>query len=101
MRLPRFRYSLRTLLIVVAIAAVGCWWLRGQYLIVQARQEFRQNQSKVQFAYPGGLVGGVPAPDTSIPWCRRLMGDEAVAYVHIWAHDESVIAKAKELFPEA
>jgi hypothetical protein len=91
------RFSLRTALLLVTVAAV---WLGWTVMRVRGRQTAiaQTNRFAVRFADP--LPPGMPHP--TIPWLRELMGDRAVLVV--WLHKGGKQADyeyAKRLFPEA
>jgi hypothetical protein len=99
----RFRFSLRTMFVVVT---VGCIWLGWQVYLVQKRKALLQ----LSESSGGGWTArdaiyspdGVPEPlITDISWYRKLLGDHAVAYILLQAATESELIAARSLFPEA
>jgi hypothetical protein len=98
--IPRFQFSLRTLLIGVAVLSIPCAYVGWQYKIVRERKAWRA-------ANPDYLFSGSdlwprvgwrnPAADPSL--IRRWLGDEAVET--IWAPTRSVGEAAEKHFPEA
>jgi hypothetical protein len=95
--MPRFQFRLRTLLIVVTLAAVGSWYVVGQWQLVQARANFLRDHTSIWWA----LFNPGP-PRYEISWLRRLMGDKTISSIDVqeWATDDEVKA-AKRLFDEA
>jgi hypothetical protein len=95
----RFRWSLRTMFVVVTVFAV---WLGWHFSDIHQRQVMR-NLIK---ANKGAVVvdprdDGNPSPD--IPKWRRLLGDEgAVDFIALpdTSSDEQV-SQVRRLFPEA
>jgi hypothetical protein len=82
-----FRFSLRTLLVAMAVA---CLWLGRQVNLVHERRALLASLAIVADArfdprrtvfIPGGVVefaGDLERPGVSIPWYRKLLGDETV-----------------------
>ncbi len=100
-----FSIRLRTLMFLVTIL---CIWLALQLNQVRERQRARRELSgQFEFttaeSYAAMYVSTPPEPVASIPWSRRLFGDEAVQ--QIWySHGEptpETIARAARIFPEA
>ena len=98
-----FRFSLRTMLVVVAL--VGCW-LGWERHIVNGRAAVRQAIEKAGGTfYTGDFVPGpVPRPPERRPkpssWIRRQLGDKSVGLINL--HNERWDVKTvKSWFPEA
>ena len=96
MTLPRFQFSLRTLLIVVTLLAVPCAYVGWQAKIV------RDREAALAASLPVRTATGMREPPTDIPWMRRLLGDKQYAefVLQDYATDESV-AMLRLAFPEA
>jgi hypothetical protein len=101
-----YQFSLRTLLIGVALLGVLCAWLGLQERTVRARQAWLM-------AHPQDCPAGklrvilcesdyAPSPSDRPSFIRRWLGDEARDT--IWVErdaPESVARSARELFPES
>jgi hypothetical protein len=73
-RLRWFQFSLRTLLIVVTLAAIACSWFG-----VKLQQKRREREVAAEIEKSGGFVfWSEPAgPD----WLRKMLGDELLVHV--------------------
>ncbi|SRR5260221_3909762 len=86
---PRFRFRLRTLMIVVpllavvSLLAVGVWWLSIQEAIVWNRKQVYQWVVDHRGYYTPD--GGFPTdPAVERPsYIRRLFGDQIVVEIHL------------------
>ena len=104
---PWFRFSLRTMLIVVTAL---CCWLAWESSVVQRRKavmrEF-QATAAVHFTTADDMAKWWPANAppmkiAKVPWVRRVLGDVAVQ--EIWYHQpppEADLTRLKSTFPEA
>jgi hypothetical protein len=111
-RRRRFQFSLRTLLIGVALLS-----LLSTISVNVAREEARANERKSfrrdhpQFGFVPTGDPGVSVPDPpEVSWIRRAFGDQAIKLIvtgepqkYFLSGDRlpGEIQKAKELFPEA
>ena len=104
MKLPRFQFRLRTLMIVVTLLAALCGYVAWQASIVRERQE---EIRKITDA--GGTVGfydvvtgPLPTEVRTVPILRRWFGDRAVLSVLFkkGATNEER-HRIREIFPEA
>jgi len=111
---PWFRFSLRTLFIVVT---VFCCWLGWQANIVRERKLLLQSlidDSRLSFdplhtsfgpgntaiEFEGSITFNRNPP--SVPWGRRMLGDNAVAILGLPSEmDKHEVARFKSTFPEA
>src|SRR5262249_39425467 len=97
----RFQFSLRTLLIVVAILAVPCWYVGEQWRIGRERQAMRERLYRIGGAVRLPFFENDPP---AVPWVRSLLGDEGVFGIFYppledrKSEDEGAIETA---FPEA
>jgi hypothetical protein len=96
-----FAFRLRTLFVVIAVAAAACGW------IVYCRDWIRQRH---QFFndLPGPPWVGVSQPDergiigSGSPWSLRLFGENGVqSFSFPRQTDNRIIERARRLFPEA
>ncbi|MEX2174158.1 MAG: hypothetical protein WD872_07335 [Pirellulaceae bacterium] len=105
-----FRFSLRTLFVVMTLL---CCWLGWESSVVRRRQALRrelQENATFQFTTAAQWVGRYPPgspvpPVATIPLVRRWLGDEAIQEVwfirHYQGFDERQLARVTEVFPEA
>ena len=105
MRLPRFQYSLRTLLIVVTLLAIPCGYVGWQAKIVRDRKTMR-----VRIAGRGGYSTEPDSfpitymklgPDFRVSWIRQRLGDFPVAYIYYGSDSPADVPEIQECFPEA
>jgi hypothetical protein len=100
MKLPRFQFRLRTLMIGVALLAVACCWAAHQLHIVRERDKMLASDDCEIIIYgdgprPYGSKGG-------IPWFRRWLGDREINTIrtfHSTSDDE--VERYRVAFPEA
>jgi hypothetical protein len=84
-----FRFSLRTLFVLVTIACLPMIWMAYQLKWIHERRQFWENY--------GFLFGAVTVDGEQTPWSLRIFGD----YAYPWNHrPPSDIERAKALFPE-
>lgn len=93
MKLPR--YSLRAMLITVAIIAAIVGFVSRQVRIVAQRKAFAEKHSCVR----SDMVAVFDAQQMPAPWLLRLLGAESMIAVNVY--NDADIVKAKQLFPEA
>ena len=97
---PRRRwhqFSLRTLLIGVALLGVACAYLAHEAKIVQARKAWLDDRPFWVAIQCTTVNNRNPSADPTL--IRRLLGDEAVERFIMSRHDD--VSGAKALFPEA
>jgi hypothetical protein len=100
LRLRWFQFSLRTLLIVVTLLAVGCGYVGWQVKIVRGRRAMLRTIDAAGGRYLAINDDDLPARMTGPGWIRRFLGD--VAVVEIDFHASSLSQDdLKEKFPEA
>ncbi len=102
-----FVFSLRTLFVVMTL--LGCW-LGYQHNWVRKRNNMRawviERHGSVETVKDWGTADydaelELPGP-IEIPWCRKILGDEAVVSVGLpFDASEDEIQRASLLFPEA
>ncbi len=92
-----FQFSLRSLLIGVALLAVPCGYVGRQGEIPTRR---RNLLSEHHFTFPSEYMPGEPG---SIPWIRRaVFGDQAVERLRIRPGvTEEEVEELRSAFPEA
>jgi hypothetical protein len=98
--MPRFQFSLRTLLIVVTLLAIPCWYMGSQYRIVAERRAVLAKVVKSG----GGFYTDSGNPTPTIPWIRSLLGDEGmsnIVYVCRAGREVHAENEIKKAFPEA
>jgi hypothetical protein len=84
-----FRFSLRTMFVVVTLFGVAAGWVAYQLNWIRQRHEFVSARHSGQFA-----IGFVKAP-----WSLRLFGEKEAEFVVSVPKED--IGLARELFPEA
>jgi hypothetical protein len=86
-----FRFSLRTLFVLVTLIAVWLgWslnWIRQRHAFLRDRRAF--------------VFGIDPDAVTPAPRFLWLFGEDGAEYVKLTSEDQSAYVRAKELFPEA
>ena len=97
-----FRFSLRTLLILMTLL---CCWLAWESSIVRQRKALlSQMQASGAFHITPARHWGdpPPTPRATIPWIRRWLGDEAIQSVtYSYAPPEIDMQRVERAFPEA
>ena len=103
--MPRFQFSLRTLLIGVTLLAVPCWYVGWQAKIVRDRktmlQEINQAGGDSEFwmdTESKDCLGN--ETKALLPWYRTIFGDKAVFSVYFPNAISNTKAVA-DMFPEA
>lgn len=102
-RTPRrwFRFSLRTLFVVVTVFAV---WLGWELSFIKERKaSIRLIRDKYGSVYTSSDLADRPVTDlVSIPFWRRMLGDEAVQMVRLTpAFSDNDLRNVQRIFPEA
>jgi hypothetical protein len=104
-----FRFTLRTLFVVVTLAAIAASWVAYQINWIRARHTFleiaaaepRSMQTNIAMALDARL--GRPDLSPPAPWSLRIFREPAVALIVV--RDEFTasewVEKARGLFPEA
>jgi hypothetical protein len=108
-----FRFSLRTMLVVVTAL---CVWLAWESSVVRERRELRRELTESQFEFqtevwvsPPLIVSPGPSPPkvARVSLIRRLLGDEAVQKIWYVPHyqepeeTKELLARLQRVFPEA
>jgi hypothetical protein len=105
-----FRFSLRTLFVVVTAMCIAGGWVAYQLNWIRQRHEFIAEVKKLSqpFYVPvwayirSDYVGPPYLPETPAPWPLRIFGEEGVWTIGIFdAGYLSYVERAKRLFPEA
>lgn len=96
----RFRYSLRTMFVVVTIAAILIMWATSEWRFVLDRKalasEFNDRIG------PVGYVGPHSNPTPTIPFWRAWMGDRPRHAIDVpYGAPKDDFDRARMLFPEA
>jgi hypothetical protein len=107
MRLPRFQFRLRTLMIVVTLLAMICGYVRWHSAVVakRRREAVAKYKSWVALPLPASLPGNAHSlfsPRPMAPWPLRWFGEEgyALIVVPMYTSDDE-IERLRKLFPEA
>lgn len=91
-----FRFSLRTLLLLLTIACLVAAWLVPQLRWIRER-----HRALDDLAAPNAVESPF---GNSAPWSIRLLGEQGydrIAWVQTGTRDESIATRLRELFPEA
>jgi hypothetical protein len=92
-----YQFSLRTLLIGVALLSVPCAYVGHEARIVAARKAWISSHLDMQFELDHTALPWNPSA-TSVPVIRRWLGDEGMRFLAVYPHDQD---DGKALFPEA
>ena len=93
-----FRFSLRTLFVVVTVCALPLGWSVYQLNWIRQRHQFRSEQVKK------GNVSGTLTMIVDAPLSLRVFGENGQKWVGVFADEEateSEMKRAAALFPEA
>jgi hypothetical protein len=93
MKLPRFR--LRTLFVLIVLAAIPLGWVAYQMNWIMQRHGFLAHHAKP----PPPPPWPIRTDGERFPWALELFGERPEQFV--WAGDSSDARRAQELFPEA
>ena len=97
------RFSIRTLLVAVAVISACAAYLRSEYLLVEQRRAY-WDETLNNHRSPVRVIGVHGDARSPIPWVRWLLNDPwcpAIVYFRTEADDAARIRRAKEVFPEA
>ena len=97
MRLSRFQFSLRTLLIFVTLLAIPCWYVGEQFRIVQRRNAVLAKVRELGEHHYIRVADG-----QAESWIRKLFGDEPhdLILIPVKATTEE-LHEVNAAFPEA
>jgi hypothetical protein len=87
-----FRFSLRTLFVLVTIAGVAAGWVAYQLNWIHQRHEFGKSHNLAIVMWQAGL-------NVRAPWSLRLFGEPAAVY--LLKVPDLYLQEAKALYPEA
>ena len=98
-----FRFSLRTMLVLVTVVVLLVGWLANTYRWVQERRAFWPNFDESDYCL--GTFALLPADEPGeISWIRKLMGDFScgtLLYRPQWDPGGQHLSYVRRLFPEA
>jgi hypothetical protein len=91
-----FRFSLRTLFLVVTLVAVPLTWLGVEIKRLHEREAWRNNQSKTVMGWTGGSL-------RKMSWLRKQLGEMPMLWWELLdsAWTEKDREELQRLFPEA
>jgi hypothetical protein len=97
-----FRFSLRTLFVVVTIAAIVAGYCGWALNWVREREQFLdEHKILINMSFDSGPEQGVADQGGDAPrWLRRF-GEEGFRELLIWEGTDADLAEARALFPEA
>ena len=111
---PRwFRFSLRTLFVLVTLLACALGWLVWQIQIVRERKSLLSEVSRYNSSYPfdqlyfdvleGKIAIYGPLPEqVRVSWVRRALGDNSYMSITLPEHvPANVIERVESAFPES
>lgn len=92
------RFSLRTLFVVLTVAACCLGWIVNQLIWLNARRA-----AIAEIRHPGDWYKYADSelPETRSPWQIRLMGGGAIVKIIAPNRTESELKRLRGLFPEA
>jgi hypothetical protein len=100
---PRLNFSLRTMLALMGLLAVGCGYVGYQYQIVRERKRVLEllNRPREQAAAGSDQQGLISYRDVELPWIRRMLGDDPLHWSYQTPDSEEDLARVLAAFPEA
>ena len=100
MKLPRFQFSLRTLLIGVTLLAVPLGYVGWQAKIVRHRSWVLSHFGNRK--WPAVVPDELWESHESLPWIRRVLGDRAYSRLEVdRTVPENDFVAIKDAYPEA
>ena len=97
-----FRWSLRTLFVLVLLLAIPLGWLAAQFKWIKDRHEALHSLEQSRRAFILDWDSSfVHDPDDVLPWSLRLFGENSVRQIFILHGQESELKSLRLLFPEA
>src|SRR5262245_40832368 len=87
----RPRFSLRMLLLAIALLSIPMAWVAYQLNWIRQRHEFREQKTH--------YVSRIEPDNTEAPWSLQIFGEGGEE--SIWIENESDRAQAAKLFPES
>jgi hypothetical protein len=93
---PWFRFSLRTLFVVVTLL---CVWLGYQVNWIRQRRAFLASHDYFASGCDGNRKSLPPLQCSRAPWSLRLLGENGVEEIYLPSPEEQ--EQARRLFPEA
>ena len=96
MKLPRFQFRLRTLMIVVTIFCVVGGYVAHETKIARDRKAMVNRILYVE----GGWTAHNTEPNWSPPWIRRLLGDESIDEVNLPVDSPLTASEIHSVLPE-
>ena len=98
-----FRFTLRTLLVVVLLLAIPLGWLAVQLKWIRDRHEALRGlmQPPSRAFILDWSSSFVHERDDVLPWSLRLLGESSVRQIFILHGQESELQPLRRLFPEA
>jgi hypothetical protein len=98
----RFQFRLRTLMIAVTLLAIPCGYLGWQAKIVRDRRAMIDRVVSIDNGFRMKIDFRMTEPAVSVPWIRRLLGDEAIDYIDLPLDTEiEERQRIRAAFPEA
>jgi hypothetical protein len=110
-KIPRF--SLRLLLLAVAVLCAWLAWLAKEQrnVVLQRRRMVEELRSDSLVEVHNGLFMShpvfnlgllrIPRSRDGVPWVRAMMGDEPVVFIRFQSKEDSRIEDAHKILPEA
>ena len=95
-------FSLRTLLVMIALLSLPLGWLSFQWHTVQLRAAYLPRFTSAKSSIR--QVFTAPEDDASVSWVRSLLGDQPIPTLLYDPRDDQggyELRRARELFPEA
>ena len=99
---PWFRFSLKTLFVLVLLLAIPLGWLTSQLKWIRDRHEALRDLEQSRRAFILDWSSSfVHDPDDALPWSLRLFGESAVRQIFVLDGQDSELKPLRILFPEA
>jgi hypothetical protein len=104
-----FRFSLRTLFVLMAVVGLGLVWLKGELRVIRQRKdvarliEGRGGGSGIVWQSTWRAPGSdrTDLRKSRIPWWRTALGDDSAISIVVPVGEASLFDRARECFPEA
>ena len=94
-----FRFSLRTLLIVITLASCSMAWVAYQLNWIRQRRAERAAEHKDFLDFGRGQIS--KEGQAAAPWQLAIFGEQGLTEIVLWRENDLRKAELQSLFPEA